>query len=278
MVEGGTVPTTHPFFAWGSATPDGGPTATVEMPPPDATPTTHPFFAQQEMPTPRPTSTRRPTPTPRPTSTPDMPDGAEETTGIPSVAEGGPASNEFGRLGEIVVYDEALNPNWIMGESWDVAYDLAADAYVHRGEKAVAVNPTADYGAVFFTVAPETAEEYLYDDIVGLSFWLNAGDTPLAMSDMGVSIVGSNDIAYYDELDDSVYVDGPKEHFSETRLYYLDFNTDLPPGEWVEVIVWLDDLIYDPDIEYVTGFYLKNDIDYRGTFYVDDVVLLTLGS
>jgi hypothetical protein len=39
-------------------------------------------------------------------------------------------------------------------------------------------------------------------------------------------------------------------------------------------VVWLDDLEFDPPYRYVTGFYLKNDIGFRNTYYVDQVALL----
>ena len=46
------------------------------------------------------------------------------------------------------------------------------------------------------------------------------------------------------------------------------------PDTWVELVVWLDDLPYDPDYTYVTGLYLKNDKVFQQTVYVDRVALL----
>ena len=62
--------------------------------------------------------------------------------------------------------------------------------------------------------------------------------------------------------------------FSETRLYFLDIKHTIPPDTWVEVVVWLDQLIYDPPYKYVTGVYIKNDQGFFNTFYVDHVSLL----
>ena len=64
--------------------------------------------------------------------------------------------------------------------------------------------------------------------------------------------------------------------FSETRLYFLGINRDIPPETWVNVEVWLDDLQYDPIYEYVTGFYIKNDEGFGQTFYVDAVRIIML--
>ena len=48
----------------------------------------------------------------------------------------------------------------------------------------------------------------------------------------------------------------------------------IPPNNWVEVVVWLDDRIYDPDYTNVTGMYIKNDQGFLDTFYIDDIKLL----
>ncbi|MCJ7701081.1 MAG: hypothetical protein MUO62_05825 [Anaerolineales bacterium] len=53
---------------------------------------------------------------------------------------------------------------------------------------------------------------------------------------------------------------------------------NVPPYTWAEVIIWLEDLVYDPYYDYVVGFYLKNDESYLQTFYIDDVrLVLTAG-
>jgi hypothetical protein len=64
--------------------------------------------------------------------------------------------------------------------------------------------------------------------------------------------------------------------FSETRLYYLDINRTIPPDTWVLIEMWLDELAYEPDYEYVTGFYIKNNEGFAQTYYVDDVQLIML--
>ena len=42
------------------------------------------------------------------------------------------------------------------------------------------------------------------------------------------------------------------------------------------MIVNLDNLTYDPDYKYVTGFYIKNDAGFLQTVYIDDVNLLMI--
>ena len=42
------------------------------------------------------------------------------------------------------------------------------------------------------------------------------------------------------------------------------------------IFLWLDELEFEPDYEYVTGFYIKNNEGFLGTFYIDQVSLLVL--
>ena len=108
-----------------------------------------------------------------------------------------------------------------------------------------------------------------------MRFWLHSDQDGLALSDLAVTVLGSNAQPTFDPQDHSVRVDADKgPFFSETRLYYLGFNHAISPDAWVLVEVWLDELPYDPDYVYLTGIYIKNDRDYRGRFYIDDVQLI----
>ena len=268
--------TAHPYFEWGSATP-ANPSVTPVPVSPDSTATVFYYFTHQEMPTPQPTATRRPTTTPRPSPTPEPTSEGEpgSAAGLTSNNGNGNVSDDFG---QIIIFDDVLAEDWNLDESWDIAYDTNAGDFVHTGEKAISVSPEEDYGAVFFNITADTTYEYLTSDILAVSFWVNAGEEDLALSDMAVTVLGSNEYPYWREDDDSANPEGGDSPFSETRLYYLEFNRSLPAGEWIEVIIWIDDLIYDPNTTYITGLYIKNGEDYRGTFYVDDVSFLTLDS
>ena len=53
------------------------------------------------------------------------------------------------------------------------------------------------------------------------------------------------------------------------------FNDAIPPDTWVQVEVWLDELLFDPEYKYVTGIYIKNGEDFRDTIWIDQVELVT---
>ena len=65
-----------------------------------------------------------------------------------------------------------------------------------------------------------------------------------------------------------------KMFFSESRLDELGLMRPLPPNTWVELDINLDSLIYDPDYKYVTAFYIKTDIGFRQTVYIDNISMI----
>jgi hypothetical protein len=178
----------------------------------------------------------------------------------------------------INLYGDTLNVDWSAERSGKVKYDLASTAFVHSGKNAIMVTPTDDFGRFFLTVRKNAQKIYPRDRILGISFWLNGGDNTIGTSDLAVTVTGSNQYIYWTADDTSVKInvavtaDSPL--FSETRLYYLHINRSIPPNTWVEVVVWLDDLRYDPIYTYVTGMYIKNDEGFFGPYYIDDVQLL----
>jgi hypothetical protein len=182
------------------------------------------------------------------------------------------------QIAAIALFDDALNADWSAKRSNKVKYDLASKAVVHGGKKAILVTPTDDFGQFFLTVSKDARKIYPRDRILGISFWLNGGANSIATSDLAVTVTGSNQYAYWLEDDTSVKVDTPVTPdaplFPETRLYYLHINHSIPPNTWVEVILWLDDLIYDPNYTNITGMYIKNDKGFLNPYYIDDVQLL----
>jgi hypothetical protein len=183
------------------------------------------------------------------------------------------------QLSEISVFDDRLDPAWGMDMTWAMRTSLASTRYVHNGKVAMAVTPTEDAAGLFFTVNRDARKVFARDKILGVSFWLNPGTGTIETSDLAVTVLGSNAHPYFVKGDSSVTVTGRVTEetttFSETRLYYLGINRAIPPDTWVEVIVWLDKLIYDPEYTYVTGIYIKNATDFRQTFYIDQLSLLT---
>ena len=175
----------------------------------------------------------------------------------------------------VVVYDEKLNKSWSLEESTGVYYDTLDKASTHNGLYAISYTPTTNFGKLFFSVRQDAEEKYHQKDILGVRFWIYSGEGIIATDDLAVSIIGSNKYPYYVENDNSVQ-NRYEPIFSETRLYYLDFNRDIPPQTWVEVEVWLDRLNFDPVYKYITGIKIINDSDFRQKVYIDDMELIRI--
>jgi hypothetical protein len=210
-----------------------------------------------------------------PTQAPPQP--SAETISPPTPRAPAP-TRTADQVAAISLYDDTLNADWSAERSRKVKYDVASTAVVHGGKKAIMVTPTDDFGQFFLTVRKDAREIYPHDRILGISFWLNGGTSSIATSDLAVTVTGSNQYAYWVEDDTSVKVDTPVTAdaplFPETRLYYLHINHSIPPNTWVEVILWLDDQVYDPDYVNITGMYIKNDQGFLHPYYIDDVQLL----
>jgi hypothetical protein len=184
---------------------------------------------------------------------------------------------------EMLIYDDEINANWSVDQSKDTEVNLWDNTLWFQrfeptqertsGATTIAVAPQADFGKLFFTVRPESTEVYERQKMLGVSFWLNSGSNGIATDELAVAMAGSNELPYWSATDRSVFGDEAGD-FSETRLYFLKVNRTIPPNTWIKLVVWLDDLEFDPPYRYVTGFYLKNDIGFRNTYYVDQVALL----
>jgi len=184
---------------------------------------------------------------------------------------------------ELVIYGDELNNNWSIEQSQDTGVNLWDNTLWFQrfeptqertsGASTIAVSPQADCGTLFFTVRPESTEIYEREKVLGVSFWLNSGSNGIASDALAVAMAGSNDLPYWSPTDRSVFGEEAGK-FSETRLYFLEINRMIPANTWINLVVWLDDLEFDPPYRYVTGFYIKNDIGFRNTYYVDQVALL----
>ncbi|HNP69461.1 MAG TPA: hypothetical protein PKK15_00045 [Kouleothrix sp.] len=178
----------------------------------------------------------------------------------------------------ISIFDEKLNPNWSLDTSQNVRYDIANTSFAEKGKVAILVQPAKGFGRLFFSVKKDSRDIYGTDRVLGVRFWVSGGDHIIATSDLAVTVTGSNQYTYWVANDTSVKIntavtpDAPL--FSETRLYDLGVNRSIPAKSWVEVIVWLDKLLYDPQYRYVTGVYIKNDELFTDTYYLDRVDLL----
>ncbi len=184
------------------------------------------------------------------------------------------------QLFTVPVYDDGLNPNWVVQKNTGVNFDLNSTTHVYRGKSAISFVPRTktQYGSLLFTVSDPSKEMYPRDQVTTLSFWLYSGDEPLLLDQMAVTILGSNSQPFWKANDTSVSASGQDPTFSETRLYFLGFNRDIPAKTWVQVEVDLDKLIYDPNYKYVTGFYLKMEKGFSRTLWVDDINLEMLSN
>lgn len=235
----------------------------INAPPTTApTPTIAPFFQD------RPTATPfipPPTRTPLPTRSPVTPTAVSGTT------------NDISKLQVVPVYRDALSAGWSITNSALLAsLTLTQTNVVALGRYAIAVMPGESTGVLFFTITPDSGLVLRRDQVAALRLRLSGGDTPIANDAMTISVVGSNRVPYWLPNDDSVTLAGRVTNsteplFPETRLYFLGLNRAIAAGEWAEIYVWLDDLIYEPEYTYVTGFYLKTSSDLVPKYYVDQI-------
>lgn len=176
-------------------------------------------------------------------------------------------------LSEVMIFDETLDANWTLEFSKSFKFNLQDTAFFKNGKVALAATPQEDFGTLLFAVKKDAAQNYPRNRVWGVSVWLNPGNDDIAPEELALTIVGSNDSKSWVANDPSVKTDSA-HFFSETRLYYLGVNKLIPPKTWVELIVQIDKLPYDPDYQFVTGIYLKNGKGFTRTFYVDRVALL----
>jgi hypothetical protein len=176
---------------------------------------------------------------------------------------------------EEYIYKDALSPNWSLDHSENVKLNLKDSTQVKEGSSAVSVTFEKDFARAFFTVNKDSTTKYERAKAWGATLWLNTGENDFGPQDLSVTIIGSNAQPYYVPNDTSVTVDD-KQFFSETRLVFFGVTRQLPRNTWIELTVELDKLPYDPDYKYITGIYVKNDKDIRGTIYIDQAALLML--
>ncbi len=180
-------------------------------------------------------------------------------------------------LAELPIYTDTLSDSWSLEQTAGMTYTLAAPRDAGSGRSAIAARPSRDFGLLFFTVRQRPGLAFPRSQVLGVSFLLSS-DQPIGTGDLAVTVLGSNALPYWRAGDESAKAQGRDTSagplFSETRLYDLEISRVIPAGQWVEVVVWLDRLLYDPDYRYVTGLYIKNDAGFRQTFYIDRLALL----
>lgn len=227
------------------------------------TSTTSPLFLEPATPTPfrvasaTPVVTRPPKPTAIEATTPTV-----EPIGI--------------RYTTLDIYDEQLLSNWTLKNTTNMKYRNDFKGYAYTGKNSIIATPQST-GQLQFSLLPSSKVAYKRSEVAGISFWISS-DQMITPEDFAVTVFGSNDYPYWVAKDTSVKITGRVTDdlplFSETRLYYLNFNSSIKPKTWAEVILWLDDLVYEPEYMYVTGLYIKNDERFQEPFYIDKVSLI----
>jgi hypothetical protein len=215
----------------------------------------------------------------KPTLT-EQPPTTVSVVATPTVVAPGTLAPEYV---EIAIYGDKVDPNWSLEHSDGFAYDpfdtthwfsmLDTQSALDSGAVSLAVTPLKEFATLFFTVRPNTRVSYARDRVLGVSLWINSGSAIIDTDDLIITAVGSNELTYWSPDDYSVFPDSDR-YFSETRFYDIGMNRAIPPDTWAQVILWLDDLLYDPMYSNVVGFYIKNDADFETTFYIDNVTLL----
>ena len=176
---------------------------------------------------------------------------------------------------EIPVYRGAgtLSPGWSLTHSWSVTYSLATPGRSISGTHAIAMQAEQDYGTLFFANTPDSGREYSRTQVIGVRMWLNGGDRTILPSDLAFTVLGSN-VYTYNVIGDTSVPTTTQMFFSESRLDELGLMHPIPTNTWVELDIDLDSLIYDPDYKYVTAFYIKTDIGFRQTVYIDNISMV----
>ena len=180
---------------------------------------------------------------------------------------------------EIPIYTDKLSPGWSLKSSVDMTYNERSTTFVYTGTAAVLAQPTKPWAQLIFGVTKDSQLLYRRDRVLGVRFRVSSSSAVIPTDGLVVTVYGSKLYPYYVPDDWSatrpegrVTTDDPL--FPETRLYFLDVNRDIEPGEWVEIVVWLDQH-FTPDYTYVTALSIKNDEKFLQPFSIDDVALIT---
>lgn len=190
----------------------------------------------------------------------------------------GTAVEEENPFDEVLVYDDALASGWNLRFSDGVNVNITSTGAAYDGLYSVQAIPIKPYGDLIFGVVRDAPRTYLREDVLGVRFRVSGGDVILPNDSLIVTVYGSKEFSHYVDGDISATfpegrIVGEEPLFPETRLYFLDVNRDILPGEWAEVVVWLDEH-FTPDYTYVTGIRIRNDENYLDPYYVDDVALI----
>jgi hypothetical protein len=179
-------------------------------------------------------------------------------------------------VAEVAIYDEQLDPNWSLDESWGIRINPRSLSFSSSGRVALEAVPVEAFAGVLLINSPESTRIYPRDDVLGIRFSVSGGERYLQPESLIVKVMGSNRYPYFVGDDQSVRIDYDPSNpyvFDEVGLSRLGLRRDLEPGEWAEVELWLDG--YDlAGYTYVTAINVMNAPSFMTPFYIDNIRLL----
>lgn len=241
----------------------------TEPPIPMPTPTTHSLFIKADTYQPIPANIEQNDPVEDEKPVIPNPTTLASPTVKPSIT---PAATATPRIvqREIILYDEEVKENWGLSTK-GMTYLVNSPDFAFSGNGAIAFTPSKPEGMLYFALQSNTDEVYRREDVIGFSFHLHSGRNGLELDDMAFSAIGSNEVTYFIEGDNSAV---EKTAYQNTYLRWLGFNEAIPRNTWIEVDIILNKMQFDPIYEYVTGFYITNRIFDGSTYYLDDISII----
>ena len=184
---------------------------------------------------------------------------------------------------EIIIYDDELNPDWSLEYTEAMTYDprdtshwfeiLDSMLELHSGAVALALAPQTAANSLLFTIKSAESKPYPRAQVRGVSFWLTTNTDKLTAKDLSVTVVSSNDRAYWDPDDRSAIAD-KAAYADEESLFALNADDSIPPQKWVRIDVWLDEED-STDFSFITGIAIRNSSEFLSPFVIDRVALIT---
>ncbi len=177
----------------------------------------------------------------------------------------------------VTLYNDHLDPNWGIKTSPGMRYRLQDRTIAIDGNFALSIIPQEDFSSLYFQVRPDTIQQYLRNQVVGVSFWLYS-EEPIATNDLGIAISGSDDFPYWVANDGSVDLTEYDPIFDDDEIYFLKLNRAVEPETWTRVEILLDDVDYDTNYQYITGIHLRNNADFNKTMFIDQLELMLMAN
>ena len=187
----------------------------------------------------------------------------------------------------LVVFDDAIHPDWTL-EISTMPHETRNTTAVFQGVYAIEARPEIGGRVLLFTKT--SGPPLRYDDVDGIAFRIYSGELGLAIDELAMTVIGSNAEPKWSLGDTSVRnssnpnpdwiaEDDPisnlyAQTYSESLIAFMGIVRDIPPNTWVWVTNWLDDREFDPEYEYITGFYLKTETTVEHALGIDAVEIL----